>query len=377
MTAGTIDTAAASRLARLLSYLEMDKNNLALLADAAETAVTADRAEVARQCLDRYAAQATLPPALRNLEGIIALSECQFDAAADHFSLLRLEAGDAAPLRLNQAYALAMADRHAEAAPLLDAAAVAASPRGPALKVQVLHHLGDLELAMTEGLALAERYPDDQALMGALATLAMDADDIERASMWAARAPDSPQGLAALGMFALDSQDADQAAALFDRALALQPDSARATIGKGLAELARGNAAAGADALEAGAARFGSHLGSWIGAAWARLIAGDPERAMALFERAEALDGNFPEVHGGLAVLAVLRNDKLEAQRRAEIALRLDRESLGGTLANILLLQADGNTDQARRIFELAAQRPLTAGGKTLAQALAGLSRTH
>jgi tetratricopeptide (TPR) repeat protein len=366
---------SAARLDRLLAFLDVDGGNPALLGDAADAAFAAGRLPLAADLLDRCAAIAPLPQHLRNLAGVVALAQERFAYAADQFERLRREGGDSPELRFNLAWALAMLERHAEAAELLDDVAIAVSPHGPALKVQALHHLGDLEAALAEGRALVERHPGDQALLGAMASLAMDADENDLARAYAERAPDNPQAQAALGMFALDAGDTERALRSFESALAQRPGTPRALIGKGLALLAKGEAGAGAEALEAGAASFRTHLGSWIAAGWAHLLAGDRDKAKAMFERSVETDGAFSEGHGGLAVLAFMAGDLAEAGRRCETALKLDRQSLGGTPARIMLLEANGDGEAASRIRNVALATPVGTSGKTLLQALADMNR--
>lgn len=372
----SFERASQDRLDRLLGFLEMDSDNLTLLADAADAAFEARQPRRAAELLERYAALAPFSPQLTNLAGVVALAEERFSDAVAHFSNLgeQVKAGGDPSIRFNLAWALAMCERYDDAVALLDHEAMAVSPRGPALKVQALHHIGDLAAALAEAKALLECHADDQALLGAVATLAMDADDSALARACAERAPDSPQGLGVLGLYALEANDTNGALALFERALARQKNNPRALVGKGLALLTNGEAVAAAEALEAGAIHFRTHLGSWIAAGWAHLIAGDADRAKALFMRSSEIDDTFSEGHGGLAVLAFVGGDFSEAEKRSEIALRLDRESLGGTLAKILLLQARGDVEAATRITDIILKTPIGPNGKTLLQALAGMN---
>jgi hypothetical protein len=105
------------------------------------------------------------------------------------------------------------------------------------------------------------------------------------------------------------------------------------------------------------------------------LLAGDADRAKAMFERSVETDGAFSEGHGGLAVLAFMAGDLAEAGRRSETALKLDRQSLGGTLARILLLAANGDGVAASRSRNVALATPVGTSGKTLLQALADMNR--
>lgn len=362
------------RLERLCRFLEQDPNNLWLLGDAAAAAFDERAFDLAAELIGRYAAIASLPPPVENLAGLVALAREGFADAARIFSKLREEGHDDPGLRFNLAWAQAVIGAHEAALELLDDATLKASPRAPALKIQMMHHLGRFEDALACGQGLAELYPDNHALMGALATLAIDAEETDLALHYARLAGEHPEGLAALGTLTLGDQDCAAAIALFDRALAAQPGNARAWVGKGLGLLSAGDAAEAAATIDRGAELFGDHLGSWIAAGWAHFVNGAPDKARERFERALALDPNFAESHGGLAVLAVLDGQTEEARRHSEIALRLDRQSLGGALAKSLLLDRSGDRQSAERIRQIALSAPVGPNGQTIAQALAGFS---
>ncbi len=120
---------------------------------------------------------------------------------------------------------------------------------------------------------------------------------------------------------------------------------------------------------------FGDHLGSWIAAGWAWLIAGDRAKARERFERAVELDGNFGEAQGSLAVVDLLDGKAEAAQRRIEVAARLDRQSFSAAYARMLVSAGQGDSGAARRIFDLALRQPIGEGGRTLADAIARMSR--
>jgi tetratricopeptide (TPR) repeat protein len=361
------------RLERLIGFLRQDPANIALLTETVELALSEGQPVLAGHLLATSAGKTPLPPSLVNLQGIAALAAGEFAKASDAFEALRDEGQDDPAIRFNLAWAKAMTGDFVATHDLLDDAAVAAAPQGPALKIEAMHHLELYEDALAVGQGLAERYPDNTALMGALAMLAMDAEEVELARHYAERSGDHPQGLTVRGLFALDAQRGDDAMALFDQALARQPGNPRAWIGRGLGLLARGDARAAANALDRGAAMFEDHLGSWIAAGWAHYIGGDMDKAQAAFERALAIDPNFSESHGGLAVMALHGGDIATAERHAEIALRLDRRSFGGALAKSLLLDRSGKGEAAQRIRDIALNTPIGPDGKTITQALVGM----
>ncbi len=361
-----------SRRERLNDFLAGDPDNLSLLADAASAAFDERAFDQAADLLDRHARLAPLTPALLNLKGLIALAQQRFAEAAEIFGAVRAAGVDDPALRFNLAWSKAMTGSYGDALALLDDAALAVSARAPALKIQMMHHLEMYDEALAQGAAMAERFPDNHALMGALATLALDAEKPELAQHYAARAGDNDEGQAALGVLALGAYDQPRALALFDAALARQPRNARAWVGRGLGLLAGGDAAGGAQAIDRGAELFGDHLGSWFASGWAHFVEGDNAGARASFERALALDDTFAESHGGLAVMDIL-DGRLDAARRgADIALRLDRKCFGGALAKSLLLERSGHAELAQKIRQIALTTPIGPGGQTILQAMAG-----
>lgn len=366
-----IQTSHPSRFERLLSYLEHDADNIQLIADTAAAALDEGVADKAAELIDRYADRAPLPPELLNLRGVVALNSQRFDEAAAAFSESREAAPDSPVLRFNHGWALAMAQQHEAALAVLDDEAIAAGLRGAALKVGLLHQLERLDEALEEGARLAILYPDDQALMGALASAALDAEQVELAGAYASRAGSNHDGLTTLGMLLLDEDRAGESAALFDRVLAADRDNGRALLGKGLGLLASGQTSGAVQWIEAAAERFGDHIGSWIAAGWAHYVLGDLEASRARFETALAIDDAFAETQGALAVLDIREGDLPSAQRRTETALRLDRNCFAAALAKSMLLERDGEAEAAIQVREAALNVPIGPRGRTIARTLA------
>lgn len=360
-----------SRLQQLLGYLEHDPGNLALLSDAAAAAIDEGEFAVATGLVERYVAAAEPPPQLLNLKALAAMREGRFEEAAAAFATLRAAGSDAPAVRFNHAWALAMANEHEAALALLDDAVCAAGSRGAALKVGLLHQLERLDEALEEGARLAEIYPDDHNLMGALANAALDAEQVELAHAYASRAGTSHDGLTTLGMLLLDEERVADSGALFDRVLAADQSNARAQLGKGLGLIAAGDAAAAAPWIDGAAERFGDHLGSWVAAGWVHYLLGDLATSRARFETALALDDTFAETQGALAVLDIAADDLDSARRRTDVALRLDRECFAAALAKSMLLARDGKTKAAEKVRAAALNTPIGPGGRTIARSLA------
>ncbi|WP_182466667.1 tetratricopeptide repeat protein [Sphingomonas gilva] len=364
------DALSASRFERLQALLRQDPGNERLLAECAEAALDEGRLDDAQAALDRYAGAAEPSPQMRNLAALIAMQREDWAAAADAYGSMMAEGVDAPPIRFGLAWALAMQRRFAEALPLIDEATAAALPQAAALLVQLLHDAGNMDEAAEQAHRLIALHPDHRALNAAVATLAIDIEDVELARLCASRAGDHPDALNTLGTLALGEDDGETAYRLFDGAVARDRASPRGWVGRGLARL-HGDPAAAATDIDRGAALFGDHLGSWIAAGWAHFIAGDAAAARDRFEKARAIDDNFAEAHGSLAVLDVLAGDLEIARRRTETALRLDRQCFSAALAATLIAAGGGDHAKAQRIFDMAINTPVDGGGRTIAQSLA------
>jgi tetratricopeptide (TPR) repeat protein len=359
------------RLIRLQRYLAADPTNLRLMADAAAAAHDEGDYVTAAELLDRHEELAQLPPSLRNLEGLGALSTGRFEEARDIFVALAAERADDPAVLFNLAWAHSGLGDHEAAYDLVNEEVVAAMGAAAAtLKVRSLHHLGRLEEALEAGAAFAEAFPEEKPLMGALALAALDAGQAELAASFARRGGDHPEGLSAAGLLMMNEGRSEDAEALFDDVLARRPDSARALVGKGLSLVSSGKAEAGAAFLQRGAELFGDHLGSWVAAGWARYVAGDLPGSRKLFERSMAIDDSFAENHGALAVLDIAQGDLESARRRTDIALRLDARCFSGALARSMLLELDGKGDAAQRVRELALKTPIGTSGQTIGAAM-------
>ncbi|MCW4463809.1 tetratricopeptide repeat protein [Sphingomonas sp. BT-65] len=364
------DGLPTSRFDRLTEFLEQDPHNQTLATDAVEAAISENRPDEAEALLARHRLDAVRTA---YLSGLIAMHRRRWSHAAAQFRGL-FAAGETAPaIRFNLAWSLAMEKQPADALSVLDNVTAQTLPQAAELEVRLRHELDDFEGAEARARALLEVHPDHRGLNAAVATLAIDIEDVALAAHCAQRAGDHPEALATLGTLALEAEDSMQARKLFEQALERDPNSPRALIGRGLSRLIEADHAGAAAELDRGAELFGTHLGSWIAAGWAHFTAGDMKTARSRFEHALALDDSFAESHGSLAVLDLLEGKLDQASRRVAIAKRLDRASFSAALAEMLLAAGSGDAEKSRRIFEAALATPFDASGRTLAQSFARL----
>ena len=362
------------RLDRLLALLESDPDNVTLLCDGADTALSERRPETAVELLDRAAKLAPLAPPQVNLAGLAAMQLSRFDEAAEHFGSLAGQGVGGGPVRFNLAWCRAMTKDFDDALQWLDEETTQELPQAAMLKIQILHEQGEFDEAGRLARHHLSVHPDHPGLNAAVSVLALDIEDAELAARCAAKAGDHPDALATLGTLALRDDRTDEARSMFDQALARNQGNARAWVGRGLASLVSGEPSAAAGDIDRGAELFGDHLGSWIAAGWAYFVGGDLATSRQRFETALEIDDNFAEAHGSLAVIDILEGEREKGRERSEIALRLDRNCYSAALARMLLAEQAGDPEAARRIFELAVNTPVDGEGLTIAKALARMA---
>jgi len=356
---------------QLAAFLRADPDNPALLADAARAALAAGHTDEAVALAARHRALEGPTPETDHVAGLAAMAARDWPAAAAAFRAMLDKGVDEPGVRYNLAWSLVMGGDGEAALPLLDDRVADTVPQGAQLLVGLLHARGDMERAEAVARAATERFPDHRGLNAAVSTLAIDLEDLHLARIAAERAGDHPEALVTQATLALDGEEVANAGRLFDAALARDPNNPRAVIGRGLVALAGDDRAVAVADLDRGAELFGTHLGSWIAAGWAHVLAGDAAAARERFERALAVDDGFAEAHGSLAVLDLLAGDVEAGRRRTEVAQRLDRESFSAALAAAMLAAGGGDRARAEKIVTLALSTPVEGSGRTIGQALA------
>lgn len=216
--------------------------------------------------------------------------------------------------------------------------------------------------ALDEALQLD---PGHATALGLRALAHLDADRPQQAWDTAvaclAAHPDQHEALLTTGSVRLYRQDADQASADFERALARFPHSGRALSGLGQACMLRGDLDRARALLEAAAQAMPDHIGTWHALGWLQLLRGERQQAERSYRQAHALDRNFAESHGGLAVVALLEG-RTEGETAMRIALRLDPRSISGRYARTLWLQDRGDAATAAAEFAALVAEGALAG---------------
>lgn len=359
-----------TRLETLLSYLQADPNNTALRDDAIEEALALNEADIALRLIGD-GNKAAMDDRRLSQMGLAQLQKRDFRRASEIYTILRERGHDDPAITYNLAWARAMDKDFSSALGLLDEEAVIALPQAAELYVQLLHEAGEFDVAADEARKLFAIHPDHRGLAAAVSVLAIDVEDVDLAAQSARVAGDHPDALTTLGTLSLGEQDVTAARDQFEQALSINPNLPRALIGRGLAKLVSEDRDGAGKDLDRGAELFDDHLGSWIAAGWAYLLQNDPVTARQRFDHAMALDRNFAESYGSLAVLDVLEGKLDQAGAGIATAMKLDRQCMSAAFAQTLLISATGSPEEGRRLFEQILSAPLDDKGHTIRQAIA------
>jgi Flp pilus assembly protein TadD len=365
-----------ARLERLRDFLKADAGNPRLLAEVFDLSLATGQREEAR---------ATLGEALRLFPGdphflfrraTYCIAERRLDEAEAALRELMSREPASPSVAYNLAYVRVLQGRFEDAVGILRGIADSpdAPPEAAALLVHALHHLGDLEGAKAAARAGLSVHGADAGLLAVSSLALWDQGDIDDAKRLAedalARDPTAMAALVTRGSIALGDRDVAGAKAQFARALELNAGDGRSWSGLGLASLLAQDFDAALDQLTKAVKYMPEHIGTWHALGWCHIVGGRWKEADECFVRALALDRNFAESHGGLAVVAALSGRADAAGASVQRALKLDPGCLSARYAQALLAGEIRDVESFQRLAER-----LLAGQGDLIKLLARVNR--
>ncbi|NHZ42600.1 tetratricopeptide repeat protein [Massilia aquatica] len=221
-----------------------------------------------------------------------------------------------------------------ERAPDLPAATVT-------LLVRANHHIGNTARAIELIEQHEARLSADPVFLAAASLAYADsnkgAEAIRLSEAALAHGARPLEALVVSATLCLEDADADGALALFQEALALNPQEGRIWNGLGMANLLKRDFPAAGQQLERAAELMPSNIANWTSLGWCRVMSNQPAKADAAFSRALELNPDMSETHGSIAFVAALRGERVAAEAALQRALRLNPQSVTGTMARMAL----------------------------------------
>ncbi|MDO8033528.1 tetratricopeptide repeat protein [Janthinobacterium sp. SUN128] len=335
-------TEAASRLERTEQYLKSDPGNRNLLATAIDQCLELGRLEAAAGHAEAALARFPEDAVFQSLRGNVLMAQQRWDDAAAVFAPLLAVHADM-HLAYNLAYCYFWLARYADAAQALAPFGSAADiwPEAVTLLLRVLHHAGRMDEAVALAAIHESHCGTDHRFLSVASLVYMDAGDAaqaERLSQAALADPVPPlEALMVSGSMALARFDAVAAVERFGQVIARYPQEGRSWAGLGMSSLLVNDLSTARTQLEQAVKFLPSHIGSWHLLGWCRLFEHDLAGARQVFEQALAMDRNFGESHGALAVVQAQLGEREPAAKSIERALGLDPRGLSARYAQMIL----------------------------------------
>lgn len=361
-------------LHRLETFLEQDPGNMSLRTAVFEAALRSAQWDKAKIQLEYGKQNANGSLAWSIKEGDYWLAQKQYAQARDVLQSVDVEAlsdnvGDVVLHNIAYAY-LCERDLQQASASLEPRMAQMQSMVAPTpsqldelaslqkLWLRVLHHSGEVERAFAWAKAIHENAALSPRAAAIASLVALDSSDEALAATWARAALEADikeyekaEAFVTWATLSLGNQDVRGASEFANRALALNPNEGRAWSVIAFAQLLGGALQEAQTTFAKALESIPGHVGTWHGLGWAQLNAGSHEAALHTFEHALALDRNFAESHGAVAVALINLGRPGPAKEFAEIAQKLDKSSLAGQYANALL---NGEVRDAQTLQRLA-----------------------
>lgn len=341
------------RVDQLRNFLREDPENLPLALDYVDALIASARVDEAQTFLDEVPLAWLVEPTVLFRIGRCALARADYVAAVEPLRSMLALGHDHVAVRHDLAYALLgggdVDEAEAVLAPLVPQAIVEADVG--LLHARILQRRFAYDHAALILQAIVAEHPGCAAAWGLLAMIEVDraaaAEGREAARQALALDPFQADALAALGTLSLEAHDAAASYDAFARVLSQQPANGRALAGAGEALLLGGDVEGARPLLDKASAAMPGHLGTWHARAWAALLGGDVDAAAACFEAALAVDRNFGESHGGMALVHVLRGELDQGRQDVRVALRLDPAGRNARYAQSLLWRNEGREREA------------------------------
>lgn len=367
-----------SRLNRLLGFLKLDPNNQALLLDAMSLAIEVGDMASTQQLIEHIDTHAIDDPQVYAQATHLLLQMGQYAAAGD-FGDKAIEGGIThSAVFFNTAFGHFYSGDYVDAAKLLAHLSSAADCPAPALLLhaRALHHQELTEEAEPLTTRALQQEPGNIEARGLLALLQYENDDNPAALLTAhetlAEDPNQLDALIACASANFEQGNLDASRKAWLHTVKAHPDCGRAWSGLAQLEFNELEFVQAEEHLKTAVQFMPDHIGTWHLLAWIYILRNDSTAARAALDKSYALDRNFGETHGGLAIVDVM--DGLDDQARLGIrrALKLNPNGLSAHYAEMLLLQKAGKSAEATQLVNQVLDRATPDGpesGRTLVEA--------
>lgn len=370
------DANQSQRLERMQTYLAADPQNERLREDLFEVALEAGNVSLAGQQVDAMLSKDANSQPWEHRRAMLLLAQKRYAEAQAILERLVTAGANNPVVSYNLAFSQfsqgqfeAARDRLSQ---LFGQSQEEVQP-ALALWLRCQHHLGQLNDGLGRFSEVIATQSVSTEAIGVASLMAFDAGRLSEAAAWSSQAlnvnPDQLEALACQGSLSLGRQDVGAAIATFQHALALNANDGRSWSGLAFANLLEQQFDEAHAAFGNAVAHMTRHIGTWIGLGWCEFMRRDLHAARRAFASALALDRNFAESHGSMAVVLATEGKRAEAAWEIELALGLDKGCLSARYAQAVLSGEVNDPVAFRKLAtRVLAQHPGPEKGQSLAE---------
>lgn len=315
------------QLTRHLSFLAQDETNLTLLVKISNFYLELDDLDSAQDYLNRASAIDRI--ACLGHQGLLHLNQGQFALAKEHF-IEALNHEDTPALRYNLGFThfiSADLDQASQVlSPILDGEH---HPEAKLLMARILHGQGHLEHARDLVNDVLAHDADDSEALGLLALLHFDLDESELAAQASARAlalnPENYDAQLIDAMSRLTTQETSVEE--LEKLLQLNPDDCRLWFALGNVHMSQGALDLAEHSLRKAIEIYPEFYDAYIALGWCLLLLDNVDDALIIYQVASEIVPELADSWGGLALIAALQEDFLNAQQLIHKAKELNSDS--------------------------------------------------
>jgi tetratricopeptide (TPR) repeat protein len=357
------------RLARLIGFIEHDPDNQALLVDALTLAIELKQEQESSRLIEHVGTLAAASPVAYAYAAHLSLKLSRFSDAGDLGDRAIAGGVNHPSVIYNAALGHYYTGDFERAALLLKPMADADEGSRDVINVLIrsLHQLERTEEAQPYAERACRAFPDDVRLRGLLALIQYENDDNTSALLNAqevlSQDPDQLEALIACASAHFEEGSVQPSRKAWLHAVEVHPECGRAWSGLAQLEFHELEFEQAEVHLKEAVGFMPDHIGTWHLLAWIYILKSDSKQARQALEASYALDRNFGETHGGIAVVDAMDGETEKARFGIRKALKLNPDGLAAQYAELILMQKAGRAEEANRLVKGVLERKAQGAG--------------
>lgn len=358
------------RYAKYQSYLKLDTENIKLISDLFDLSLQLAELEHTQTYLQSLIRLAPFALSTLHRKASLAMRMQNYELAAQELSTLVQLEPEAGALWHDLAYCHLMSKNYpacgevlnqVDQMRLLDTVDEQCRAALQVLSLRYMH----LTQKHSQAIAAAIKWQESGTLSaraaGVASLIAFDNEELQLASQWAKlgqqQLPPEDEAIMTEASLALMRQDTEYADACLSVLLNNRPHDGRVASMAGISAMYQRNLPKAQHYLQQATAWMSQHIGSWLALGWVCYGQTDLRGAEQAFDQALALDRNFAESHGALAVIYASSARVEQAQVEIKLALGLEATNAAAQYAKLILSGQAQNQELISAIVERTLQK--------------------